>query len=114
MISFDYDDISISDSNGTMSLLLLKTVDISDSNADKAIKTLFSAGCYSITKNVEENCISFSIWRRFRDFYAGVHYSLDGVNAPTEQYLTKQESLGPDRWYYFEEDYNEWRISHSS
>lgn len=114
LASYDYENILITKANGTMSLLLDEDVKIDDDDVDKAIKDLFSAGCYLISKRADDNRISYTIWSRFMDFGAGIHYSLDGVTPPTEQYLTKQESLGVDRWYYFEEDYNEWRLSNST
>lgn len=109
--SYDYDNIGIWEADGTMSLLLSEHVTIDDDEVNQAIKKLFHEGCYVITKSDENNCISFSFWSRFRDYGAGILYSIDGINVPTEYYLTKRESIGVDRWYYYEADYNLWRTS---
>ena len=58
----------------------------------------------------KDGIIYFERWVKF-DKGAGAAYSIDG-HIPGEssiEFLTKIESLSIDKWYYYEEDYNEWR-----
>ena len=62
----------------------------------------------SITKN--GNAISFLRWVGL-ECGTGIVYSIDG-HTPNElsfDYLTKLEPLDEENWYYYEEDFNEWK-----
>lgn len=72
---------------------------------------LAEEGYYHIVK--DNNVIVFDVWRKpiGTEFEAGFAYSIDGTGDLSEiQYLTKQCSLSKENWYYYEEDYNEWRV----
>ena len=55
----------------------------------------------------DRNTIYFQRWSNL-DNGRGVAYSIDG-STPTLQFLTKLEPLSESNWYYYEEDYNEWK-----
>lgn len=74
------------------------------------IRYLFEKCNYTVI-NKEGNTISFQRWTQFRDVGTGIVYSIDG-HTPNEsnlQFLTKLEPLSVKNWYYYEEDYNEWK-----
>lgn len=82
--------------------------EITDKNVVNAVERLFSRGI--ITIHGHRNSIIFLRWRRFNDFGAGIVCSIDAGEEPTADYLTKLEPLPVDGWYYYESDYNEWRL----
>lgn len=63
--------------------------------------------CRNISKN--GNTISFLLWSNLDDG-RGIAYTPDG-NPPTLQFLTKFEKLKKENWYYYEENFNEWRLN---
>lgn len=44
-----------------------------------------------------------------KDSSRGIAYSIDG-KEPKLQFLTKLEALPERNWYYYEEDFDEWKI----
>ena len=40
----------------------------------------------------------------------GIAYSINNESLPTVLYLTDVELLSENNWFYYEADYNEWRI----
>ena len=56
------------------------------------------------------NTIYFVRWTRLMDFGAGIAYSVNGKDEPELDFVTKLEPLSEDGWYFYEEDYNEWRV----
>lgn len=83
-----------------------RTVKIDDVEVVTAINTLKKRGYSVIGK--DGNTIHFQRWSNL-DNGRGITYSING-NEPTLQFLTKLEPLPEPNWYYYEEDYNEWRI----
>lgn len=82
---------------------------VNDRSVYQAIYRLLNDRDYhSISKF--ENTITFTIWTRFNDFGSGLAYSINVMDEPEIQYLTELEPLSEDGWYYYEEDFNEWRI----
>ena len=90
-----------------------------------AIRQLKKHGYSSISKRA--NVISFVRWTGF-DVSKGVAYSVDGVEqnygidpkihpygSPEMPvaitFLTKLEPMSEDGWYYYEADYNKWRVN---
>ncbi len=110
LIGYEYDNIFIDKANGRMTLLLSGDVEIDNDDVVVAVKKLFSHGFKIISKNKKSNCIHFLKHTRFNDYGAGLAYSIDGINDPDLTYLTKLEKLTSPNWYYYEEDFNEWRI----
>lgn len=81
---------------------------IEDDELVKTINKLKKRGYSSMAKS--GNGIRFVRWTG-KDVGKGVVYSIDGHTPDEEtlQFLTKIEPLQEDGWYYYEEDYNEWR-----
>lgn len=80
-------------------------VKINETEVVTAINTLKKRGYSVIGK--DGNTIHFQRWSNL-DNGRGVAYSVNG-NEPTLQFLTKLEPLTEPNWYYYEENYNEWR-----
>jgi len=86
--------------------------EIEDIKTIEAIDALMNLGYSAMGKN--GNTIYFLRWS-VRNAGRGIVYSIDG-NEPTEtnlQFLTGLEPLSVSNWYYYEEDFNEWRRRNS-
>jgi len=82
---------------------------INDEKVVKAFTQLFEKRGYSvISKN--GNTIYFQKWTRGADLGIGIAYSINGEDKPILDFLTKLEPLSEKNWYFYEADYNEWRI----
>jgi hypothetical protein len=86
----------------------LGSVPVSDQKVIDTVALLFSSGYQTITK--KENAIVFLRWTG-RDSGRGVVYSLDGQlpNESVLPFLIRIEPLSIEGWYYYEEDFNEWK-----
>lgn len=85
-------------------------MEFQSSEMEEIVEKLKSKGYYCITKR--ENVVIFEVWRKSFDveFEAGFVYSIDGSGDLSEiAYLTYQNPLSKQNWYYYEADYNEWR-----
>lgn len=81
-------------------------VKIESSEVIQSIKKLKENGCTVIGK--ENNTIYFQMWSNL-DSGHGIAHTIDGTE-PTLQFLTKSKKLNEDNWYYYEEDFNEWKL----
>ena len=59
-----------------------------------------------------DNTIHFQRWSNM-DSGCGIAYVTNG-DVPKLQFLTRLKSLPKKNWYYYEENYNEWRKKHDS
>lgn len=82
-------------------------ITVDDSQVVEAMDTLLKRKGYSLISK-DGNTIHFQRSTRFRDFSSGIAYSIDG-SEPLLLYLTKIEPLSKPNWYYYEEDFNEFR-----
>jgi len=83
-------------------------VEISDTNVKHALDILLRRGYQIISK--DNDFIIFLRWRGI-NVGRGIIYSTNGI-TPDESvlpFLTKIESISYDNWFYYEEDFNEWR-----
>ena len=109
----EYDSISITSSmeRGAMFVNIVgqSYVTIRNEEVIEAIMQLHKKGYSSISK--KSNGISFVRWTG-KDVGKGVVYSIDGhePDKSSFDFLTKIEPLSENGWYYYEEDFNEWRI----
>lgn len=107
LVNSKYDDIYISSTMESGEMSNAGTpVKIDDVEVVTAINTLKQRGYSVIGK--DGNTIYFQRWSNL-DNGRGIAYSING-KEPTLQFLTKSEPLTEPNWYYYEEDYNEWRI----
>lgn len=106
MANSNYNELYISPSmtNGKISISG-ETTKITDTNVVKAINKLKSRGYHVIVK--DNNTIYFQRWSNL-DNGRGIAYSITD-DLPELQFLTKLEPLSEVHWYYYEEDFNEWK-----
>lgn len=110
----EYSEIYINDSDFSFKRPVMFTglktryVNIEDKTVIAAINRLFIEREYSVIDR-KGNSISFQRWTRLMDFGSGIAYSINAVDEPELTYQTKLEPLKENQWYYYEEDYNEWR-----
>ena len=118
LVGFELDSATIRDTSGTMTRTLLDgSIPIEDDRVIEAIRLLLKNGYKSISKR--DGCVIFKKWRRMESA-SGAVYSINGRTptssdgrasiSPAIQFLTKIEQMSEDGWYYYEENYNEWRI----
>lgn len=109
-INSDYSEISINESDFKKGIMFTgistREVNIENETAMKAINRIFKRGYHLILKN--GNTISFEKWC-FGEEHHGLAYSINSEDEPVLQFLTELDQLSENGWYYYEEDYNEWR-----
>ena len=94
-----YDNVYIVEENDIADLSVSENEVVAD------IKWLIKNGYDVISK--EKNTVYFQRWSNL-DAGRGVCYVVDDEN-PTIQFLTKYEKLSKENWFYYEEDFNEWK-----
>ncbi len=81
-------------------------------NVSQAVRTLIrKAGCSSI--HYSENAIHFLLWTRFTDAGCGIAYSEESSLCALKEdfpFLTQEQPLSEQNWFYYVEDYAQWRI----
>ena len=102
----DCDDVYIS---ATMNMgeihISGENMQIEDDEVSESFEKLKKRGYRVISK--DGNTINFLRWSNL-DNGRGVAFSIDG-SEPKLQFLTKLEPLSEPNWYYYEEDFNEWK-----
>lgn len=101
-----YDEVYITNTMDSEKMSV-SGIDIEIENTDivKAINSLKNNGYNVIGK--DHNTVYFQRWSNL-DNGRGIVYSIDG-SEPMLQFLTKLEPLSKLNWYYYEEDFNEWK-----
>jgi hypothetical protein len=112
----DYGNVYINNNmnSGVMYSNIYGDVAVDDSRVVDAIDTLFKNGFSVIAKDT--NVIHFLRSTRLNDFGSGIAYSIDG-HVPNEsplQFLTMLEPLTEPSWYYYEEDFIEYKRNPSN
>jgi len=103
-------DYLVNSSSKSISIYDTDIITIKDEEVKEAFYRLFEKKYYAINKN--NNTIEFMIWSRGMDFGSGITYSINKIDYPSIEYLTKLEPLSEEGWYYYEADYSKWRIQH--
>lgn len=80
---------------------------VSESSFLKKVEFLFDEHEYKEIRK-EANTVRFVRWTRVGGFEAGLCYVPDG--SPKIEYLTIYKALSMRGWYYYEADYNQWRV----
>lgn len=70
------------------------------------ISEIFNKRKYQVIAK-DGNTIHFQLWANL-DAGSGIAYSIDG-SEPTLQFLTKSKKMDKENWYYYEENFNEWK-----
>ena len=112
LCDFDYDYITIRDSKGTMGVGGGEKVSIDNDEIKQTIKTLFKKGYCYLAKVCDT--IKFHRWDKSFDmeFQAGFAFVYDGSEDLDISFVVHQEPLSKDNWYYYEANYNEYRLTH--
>lgn len=89
-------------------------IQVKDDKVKDAIEFIIGNGkCESIYKSA--NTVEFTVWLPFlKELSAGLAYSIDGINVPEVAYATETVPLSKDGWYFYFEDYNEWRVNNNT
>lgn len=73
---------------------------INDNNVVEALDQLFESGYLEIGK--QGHTIYFLRWTRWKDFGAGLAYTIHREHNPKVDYIVNFERLSQDQWYYYE------------
>lgn len=105
----DYTSIYIPDTNesGMMFVSGEGDIPITEDNIVDAIDLLQDKYGYSVIGR-KGKTIYFQVWS-VKNKGRGIAFTIDGTN-PELDFLTKVEKLFSDNWYYYEEDFNEWKL----
>ncbi len=103
----EYGRIYLHDTSGNMSVGT-SNISISDQIVIDSIKRLSLKGYTVIIK--DGNTIHFQQWTRFTDAGCGIAYSINKTSAPRIEFLTQLEPLSEEGWYYYVDDYAQWRV----
>ncbi len=104
----EYDSLYIIEDSDTKEVKIsnfLSKIEVENELYDNLKILLGKKGYDVIIKNV--NSIEFTNSAN-TDKGVGYIYSIDGTE-PSTQFLTKLEKLDKDGWYYYEDDFNEWK-----
>ena len=106
LINTGYSELYIYDDCKTVRIGIDQKIQIDDDAVISALQQLRNSGYKSIAK--DGNTIAFWVWSRLSDVGCGIAYSIDGKEISVE-YLTESAPLSEGGWYYFVDDFNEWR-----
>lgn len=105
-VSSGYSNLMVRDDDCKNMFADMKDVAIEDEAVVTALKALAKNGYQTFSKS--GNTIEFCVWSRLSDVGCGMAYSIDG-EAIQVDYLTESAPLAEDGWFYFVDDFNEWR-----
>ena len=115
--------IYINNSKGYMNIcygnIYGKEAEIKNEEIKKALRKLFRQGYMWISfdkDNAEdETTITFGRWKKWLggEYRSGFAYSPDNVGELDIGYIISQKELSTPGWYFYEEDFNEWRANRS-
>ena len=113
MISSEYETIII-DSEGRTGLAdtdgyHIESVElVLDTKTEEAVKRLLSGGYERIDK--VRDTIQLQQWHWLNDVGCGVAYTINGQDLQEIQYVTELIPMKKAGWYYYVDDYNQWRL----
>ena len=111
LIGSDYDVMIIDNTNYTNVIWtnLDGNIIIDDAQVVDMLKSILKCKGYQVI--AKEKKVVYLQRSSSLDFGNGVAYSIDGriPDGTVLQFLTKIEPLDEDGWYYYEEDFNEWK-----
>lgn len=113
LLSLDHHLVVIRNSSGTMNVDYGDKILLDDKEAKNAVVSLYNKGYLYISRG--ENTVRFERWKKAlsHEFRAGFAYTTNSNGNINVQFLLKQQELSVNNWYYYEEDYNEWRSNNS-
>jgi hypothetical protein len=106
----EYTNISITNEGRMYVSQYGKTISIKDEKAEEAIEFLRRKGYRFVGKRA--GVIYFGKQVGIRDCSRGVAYSINGSTPDGDaiQFLTRIEPMEKEGWFFYEDDYDEWRI----
>ncbi|MBR5858617.1 MAG: hypothetical protein IKZ05_01715 [Clostridia bacterium] len=107
----EYKAIVLKTTNGYN--LQREDVEITDKTLKRAIRRLYYSGGESFF--AKGNGFHIVLWTSLADFGAGIVYNESGSELVARMQLdfpTKIEKLDADGYFYYEEDYNKYRVEH--
>jgi len=112
LCDFDYDYVIIENSKDIMIVDGGERKPIANVDVKEIVESLFSKGYQRLAKNY--NTIKFHRWDKSFDmeFQAGFAFVCDGSEDLDISFVIHQEPLSKDNWYYYEANYNEYRLTH--
>ena len=86
-------------------------IKIIDGNVRETLNDLFNKGYLIISKN--NSTVNFARWEKTLspEFSAGFAFKQNAEDDLNIQYVIETRELPKGNWYYYEEDYNEWRAN---
>ena len=105
----DYEDVYITDTNGTM-LADLNKIQIQDPAVLDSLNRIFDNKAYHHI-NKDGNTISFLQWKGTRDIGCGIAYTITKVDVPQIEFITELIPLSDEYLFYYVSDYATWRNS---
>ena len=109
--------IIIENSSDPMTINYGDEMVIEDTEIKEIIKGLFERGYIRISFNQntpeDEVVIKFKRFKKKMsyEYSSGFAYSPDAKGELNIQYIISQEELSIPGWYFYEKDYNEWRVN---
>ena len=82
-----------------------------DSEIEEAVNRLLDGKYKGMSKY--NNTISLLQWCRFNDVGCGVAYAINNEDLPDIQYATELIPLEKEGWFYYVDDFNQWRLENS-
>ena len=107
--------IIIENSEDPITIDFGKELDIKNDKIRQNLKVLFDRGYIRISfyrnKLEDDIVIEFERFKKTmsHEYRSGYAYSPNAKGELNIQYIISQEELSVPDWYYYEEDYNEWR-----
>ena len=112
LLSLEETDVNIDFEHNKMTVGLGKPMEFQSSEIKKIVGELEKKGYHQITK--KDNVVIFDVWRKpfSAEYESGFVYSVDGTgDLSAIQFLIYQRALSKENWYYYESNYNEWRVN---
>lgn len=114
LVSMEHPSVYINTTDSTV-LVDLERIEIEDEKVNAAIKQLledsiFDTKQYYNFADKTRNAIHFGLWCSAQGVECGVAYSINGEDLPLSQFCTEIVPLSEPGWYYYVDDYNEWRV----
>lgn len=113
LLSLDFHMIVIRNNYSPMTIDYGEKMYIEDETVKETLGVLFKKGYLSISSL--DNTICFERWKKrySYEYRSGFAFSCNETGNIDIQYIINQEELSISNWYYYEEDYNEWRVRNS-
>ncbi len=106
--SIENDSITITFGKPYMIVDFGEEKEFENNEIKKSVLTLFTKGYLRIEKT--RDTVNFERWTNpISGFAAGYAYDFSNEGTLDIQFLTKQQEMSVAGWYYYEDDYNDWR-----